>query len=422
MAMIRCSSEGNAAMTTRVLVVDDQQIPRGILASELAEAGFAVVEADDGADAWHKFRHEQPDVVVTDLEMPRSDGMELLARIRRHSEVPVIVFTAFGSVARAVSALKAGADEFVASEDIATTDLVGLVQQAIENQRASATPSSLLDLLPGSSEDISRVRERVQALASLESPVLVSGEPGSGRSRVIQALSAGCRDVGKTVLELDAREFTRAVPLDRVEVVWLRNIEKLAAASQEYWWHRVLPSDRILDHPRLLATTGTGFRGSVLRGEFRADLGRRLLDFEIRVPPLRDRQEDMKKIVSDQLHSIAMEVGRRPASLSGPALQFLREQPWPGNLRDLKRVLRRAVAFSRERIIRRRILEEICQETIISVAAIRGESSAQERENLLEALRIAGGNISRTASHLGRSRGAVYRLIAKHGIRLSSER
>ena len=101
-----------------ILVVDDQLKPRRLLIDELEDAGFAVVEASDGEEAWDMFRRNPPELVITDMMMPKCDGLELLSRIRTHSEVPVIVFSGYGSVQTAAEAIKAGAQEFISSLDV----------------------------------------------------------------------------------------------------------------------------------------------------------------------------------------------------------------------------------------------------------------------------------------------------------------
>ena len=126
-------------MRSSVLVVDDRQSSRRALAAELQDAGFEVIEAEDGSHGWSRFCAHTPDLVITDMVMPNSDGIELLTRIRARSEVPVVVFTAHGSIEAAVTALKGGADEFVASADMEAEELVGLASRLLE----AAAPADL---------------------------------------------------------------------------------------------------------------------------------------------------------------------------------------------------------------------------------------------------------------------------------------
>jgi DNA-binding NtrC family response regulator len=124
-------------MPHTVLVVDDQARARRALAAELEDAGFQVLEAGDGEEAWDCFQNERPDLVITDMVMPRADGLELLSRVRSRSETPVLIFTAYGSVESAVSALKGGAQEFVVSPDVEVEDLVEFVRSALAHRETS---------------------------------------------------------------------------------------------------------------------------------------------------------------------------------------------------------------------------------------------------------------------------------------------
>ena len=133
-------------MDATVLVVDDQEIVRRALATELEDAGFDVVEAGDGKDAWECFQQREPALVVTDVAMPRSDGLELLGRIRGESDVPVIVFTAYGTVDAAVSALKSGADEFVSSEQLEPEEIVELARRLCGGEEPSSELEQLQEL------------------------------------------------------------------------------------------------------------------------------------------------------------------------------------------------------------------------------------------------------------------------------------
>ncbi|GAG14000.1 unnamed protein product, partial [marine sediment metagenome] len=190
-------------MRGTVLVVDDRARPRRALATELEDAGFAVVQAADGAEAWEQFRHHSPDVVITDMVMPRSDGLDLLSQIRSCSDVPVILFTARGSVESAATAFKAGADDFVSSPDVEVEGLVALVERAISGASPSLELGDLEQRLVGRSRAILRLREQISGLAPLRTPVLVSGEPGTGRDTVVRALHELGATADSELLEID---------------------------------------------------------------------------------------------------------------------------------------------------------------------------------------------------------------------------
>ena len=407
-------------MRGTVLVVDDRARPRRALAAELGDAGFTVVEASDGAEGWKAFCRHMPDVVITDLVMPRSDGLELLTRIRSRSDVPVILFTARGSVQSAASAFKAGADDFVASPDVEVEELVEMVASAMGERQQSRELPDLAKRLAGRSEAMTRIRERVSGLAPLFTPVLVSGEPGTGRDSVARAIHELGATAGRQLSKIDAAAFVpgRRIPSDGA--LYLDGVESLTPEAQAHWAERLAKGEAEGSRSgiRLLASTSDHLLSRVRDGSFNADLGAALLRFSIVLPPLRERPEDIPDVADSLVEKIGASVGRK-IRLSGAAREFLSTQRWPGNVRQLQQLLERAIAFSRGRQIRRRVVEEVFAELEQTLASIREEHAIRERDAVLRAIEQTGGNISHTAELLGRSRSAVYRLIRKHGIALT---
>ncbi len=404
-------------MPDTVLVVDDQRHAREALAAELSEAGFSVIEAGDGSEGWEFFRRGRPDLVITDLVMPESDGMELLRRVRAHSETPVILFTAHASVGGAVSALKSGADEFVASSDTDCGELVALVRDTLA-RRDGSEPPSLAQRIVGRSRASRRLRARIAALAPLSAPVLVSGEPGTGRRAVVQALHELGSTAGRHFLRIDAASFGSRDPIPERGAVFLDGVERLSSQGQSVWAAYLDRSPRAEAGARVLATASDRLAVRIAQGKFDARLGRALLRFQIRVPPLRERAEDLGPLADALVERFGAELGRRRLRLSSPAKRLLGSHSWPGNLAELEQVLERAVAFSKGRVIRQEVVADLLAEVEESIASIRDDHAAEQREALLEALRDTGGNVTRTAERLGKSRPAVYRLIERYGIPL----
>ncbi len=407
-------------MRGTVLVVDDRARPRRALAAELGDAGFAVVEAADGAEGWKAFCRHSPDVVITDMVMPRSDGLELLGRIRSRSDVPVILFTARGSVQSAASAFKAGADDFVASPDVEVEELVELVASAMGERRPSRELPDLAKRLAGRGEAMTRIRERVAGLAPLWTPVLVSGEAGTGRDSVALAIHELGATAGQELLKIDAASF---VPGDRIPAtgaVYLDGVGSLTPEAQAHWADRVAKgeADGHRRGVRLLASTSDHLLSRVRDGSFNADLGTALLRFSIELAPLRDHPEDIPDVADSLVEKIGAAVGRK-IRLSGAAREFISTRRWPGNASEMRQLLERAIAFSRGRQVRRKIVEEVFAELEQTLASIREQHSIRERAAVLRAIEQTGGNISHAAEVLGRSRSAVYRLIRKHGIALT---
>jgi DNA-binding NtrC family response regulator len=403
-----------------VLVVDDRARPRRALATELGDAGFEVVEAADGAEAWERFCERPPDVVITDLVMPRSDGLDLLSRIRSRSDVPVILFTARGSVASAASAFKAGADDFVSSPDVGIDELVDLVARAARGSHPAQILPALETHLVGSSRAMRRLRERISGLAPLMTPVLVAGEPGTGRDSVVHALNQHGATAGSDLVRIDTRAFTPAGGVPDAAAVYLDGIELLSSEAQTFWAAKVAAAEAggFQSRPRILASAAEPF---VSRDAVYPELRSVLLRFSVEIPPLRTIAEDVPAIADALVGRIGESVGRR-IRLSPSASEFLAAQRWPGNVRQLEQVLQRSVAFSRGRQIRREVVRDILSELEESVASIREQRSAIERDALLRAIQGTGGNVTHAAEILGKSRSAIYRLIEKHGIALTKER
>src|SRR5262245_17046805 len=175
-------------MAPTILVADDQSSTRSHLAARLADAGFSVVEASDGEEAWEQFREHDPDLVLSDLRMPRCDGLELLERVRAQSAVPVILLTAYGDVPTAVRAMKRGAEEFLSFDGLDVNQLIERIRVLVRASEAGGIAAGLARHIVGASPAMQRVRERVAGLLKLRTPAVILGDPGTGRGHVARVL------------------------------------------------------------------------------------------------------------------------------------------------------------------------------------------------------------------------------------------
>lgn len=403
-------------MRSTVLIVDDHEPPRRALARELEDADFAVVEAADGEEAWERFQRHAPDVVVTDLMMPRSNGQSLLERIRLRSDVPVILFSAFGSVDRAVTALKAGADDFVSSCDNDVDSLVERVRQALAGRCRVPAPAGMEGRLVGGSPAMRRVRERVASLAPLRTPVLIAGEPGTGRDTVARALHDFGSSAGGQMLRIDCTSPSPETRPGDCSAVYLDAVEALPPQAQGRWLKYLALSEGrpCAGAPRLLASAADPLLEGG-DGGFEPALRELLLRFVIVLPPLRDRREDIPALADALVERLAGAMGRS-VRLSPASREFLAGQSLPGNARELELLLERAVAFCSGPVIRTDLLQQVLAEAGESLGRVRDRRGRREREALLEALEASGGNITQAAERLGKSRSSVYRLLEKHGL------
>jgi DNA-binding NtrC family response regulator len=405
-----------------VLVVDDQLQPRRLLIDELEQAGFIVTAASDGEEAWQSFCQQAPDVVITDMAMPRCDGLELLRRIRSKSEVPVIVFSGYGSIESATDAFKAGADEFVSSLDLEIEELVDLVRRSIRSPLTPPNPTDLKARLVGDSSIIERLRWQLSGLAPLGAPVFVSGEQGSGRSGVIETLhELGFSSMGSLTLA-DAGTFAPPCNLSAPGAIHLRDIENLSPKAQEYWVSRLLKAQEVGFEGRLRVFVSTSLPISDLVADgFDPELLRLLTRFHVEVPPLHSYAEDIPQIAQALVQQIGSSLGRSRIRLSPAALEFLSSYRYPGHVNQLTQILERAIAFTRGRVIRRDALKDIVADFDHSVSSIRDQKRALERQRVLQAIRESGGNIAQAADLLSKSRAAVYRLMHKYDIPLKRD-
>jgi two-component system response regulator GlrR len=403
-------------------VVDDRRSSRRALAAELEDAGFEVIEAEDGSHAWSRFCARAPDLVITDMVMPNSDGIDVLTRIRARSEVPVVVFTAHGSNDAAVTALKRGADEFVASAEVEAEELVGLASRLLEGVTPGDLSSRIAERILGESPASQRVRERIAGLATIAEPVSICGEPGTGRDTVARALhELGVTRCGE-FLRVDSSDPTAAGRLPESASIYLDNLDFFSLDAQRYWFERLSAGGRIQSPQlRVFASVSRPLAMAVEERRIDSELARWFLRFEISLPPLRERPEDIPILARSLVERLGQSLGRPGVRLAPEVERRLRKEHWPGNVSELAGILEKLIAFSPAREIRLGDLVEVLAEVKESVASIRERQRMLERQTLIEVLRATGGNVTRAAERLGKSRAAVYRLAEKHGLPLRRE-
>ncbi len=403
-------------MNATVLVVDDQAAARRALAAELEDAGFDVVEACDGDDAWTRFQQQEPALVVTDMAMPRSDGLDLLGRIRSESDVPVIVFTAYGTVDTAVSALKLGANEFVSSAKLEADEIVDLARRMCRSPAQAAVIEQLRERLAGESAAMDQVRHRIAGVAPLRVPVLIEGEEGAGRRTV----ALGMHDLGPffdgEFKEYDAPVFSANRRVPRTGSVYIRNIERLSPQGRKTLAEVMLASTR--EDLRVLVSSALPFAQWARGVDFLPDLVQELARFTIRIPPLRERAADIPAIADAISARFGRALGRGRVRCSAATTRFLASQPWPGNVAQLAGILERCIAYESSSTIGRAAVARLVLEDQESVDRIRTERRQLDRDEVIAALRDTGGNVAQTAELLGRSRQSIYRIMSKNGIRI----
>jgi DNA-binding NtrC family response regulator len=442
-------------MKPRVLVVDDDQGIRYTLREILESSGFAVDEAADGEEALERFAAARADLVITDLRMPKLDGMALLSRLQAESPVPrVVLITAHGSERQAVAAMKAGAFDYF-RKPFEMEELLAVVRRAVESTRLALENEklrcelSLSRSMVFASEAMSRLALLAGRAAPRDVTVLISGESGTGKERLAEAIVAGSRRAEKPFVrfncaaltpELAEAElfghtrgaFTGAVR-SRVGLfgeadggtILLDEISEMAQPLQAKLL-RVLQSgeiravgeerERKVD-VRVLAATNADLLAEVRRGAFREDLYYRLDVVHLRVPPLRERPEDMPLLVRHFLDRFAERFGVASIADPEPLLARFAGHAWPGNVRELENTIERLVALSPDGELDFSLLDGGAKpDTAPKTFGLRERVEAYERGLIVEALKACRSNRSEAARRLGLSRATLHDKLKKYGI------
>ncbi len=270
------------------------------------------------------------------------------------------------------------------------------------------------EALFGTSPAVRRVRQWIRGLAGLKVPVLLSGEHGTGRLSAARLLHDSGQNPSAPFLEVDSRnDPCPSIPLRGT--VFIPDLEQQTFDDQVRWKERMA---KAAEGPRFLFGAGPLLTERVRTPSFDSELAAQLMRFELRLPPLRERTEDLPAICREILVDTCQELGRPLRHLSRGGLRRLGRERWPGNVAELRRVTERLVAFSNQEEITLRDVEAVLDDVRPTVSVLRERQQASERVQLLQHLEETGGNVTATAERMNRSRAAIYRLVEKHGIRL----
>ena len=375
---------------THLLIVDDEKALREAVAERLADHGFAVEQADSGEHALQRLADFAFDVLVTDLRLPGIDGRKVLDAAReRYPDIIAIVITGFGTVKDAVEAIKQGASDFI-TKPFQFDALLHVLNSALEQKRLKSENAYLrsqleerykLDGLVGRSPVMKDLFHLLEIVAATSSTVLITGETGTGKELAARAIhhnsarranrfvAINCSAIPETLLEAElfghARgAFTGAVGtrqgrfeqahkgtlfLDEVGTMSPALQAKLLRVLQEREFERVGDSHTIKVDVRVIAATHSDLEKMVADGAFREDLYYRLNVIPVKLPPLRDRREDIPLLVQHFAQRLSADQGRGPATVSQDAMRKLMAYAWPGNVRQLENAVERALAFSQGR-------------------------------------------------------------------------
>ncbi len=442
-------------MRPRALVVDDDSGVRYTLRGFLEDAELDVDEAEDGVDALEKLASGEHHLVVTDLRMPRMDGMTLLAKIREGASPPIVIMiTAHGSEREAVEAMKLGAFDYF-KKPFEPDELVDVVRRALEpvrlrvdNERL-AGELNLARSMVFASAAMSRLAVLVARVAPRDVTVLITGESGTGKERVAEAIVRAsnrrdrpfvrfnCAAIPAEIADAELfghakGAFTGAVRarsglfreadggtllLDEVGELDARTQAKLLRVLQE---SEVRPVGEDRPQPidvRILAATHRDLGELVKAGSFRDDLYYRLKVVELAVPPLRERSGDVPVLFEHFLARSCERFGVPPPVVPEELLARLVAHAWPGNVRELENTVESLVALSADGELDIALVPgDDAPPEALAAAGLKEKMDAYERGLVVAALKAASGNRSEAARRLGISRATFHEKLHKHGI------
>ncbi|MDQ5987732.1 MAG: Regulatory protein AtoC [Syntrophus sp. SKADARSKE-3] len=453
---------------SKILVVDDELNMRVVLCALLKKEGYEVFAAADGQDALKILKQEEMDVVVTDLKMPKLDGMGLLEKmVDQYSATPVIIITAHGTVATAVDALKKGAFDYI-TKPFEQDDLKNVISKAINtrnlNKEEVFINSDDLDRfgIVGSSEAMVDVFETIERVAPTTTTILITGETGTGKELIANAIHANsprkknplikinCAAIAENLVEselfgYEKGAFTGAVVtkpgrfelahkgtlfLDEVGELPREMQVKLLRVLQEQAFERVGGLRTIKVDVRLITATNRNLILDVKDGRFREDLFYRLNVLPIHLPALRERRDDIPALTTFFIDKFNRKLGRSVTGIDDMATDLLKRYEWPGNIREMENLMERIVLMTKGNTI---TLEDIPLEVkeVVEAAAIlpqdmqdgqfkeiiKSRTGEVEKQMIIRCLEECGGVVTQAAQKLGLSRKGLQLKMIKYNLR-----
>jgi two-component system nitrogen regulation response regulator GlnG len=459
----------------KLLVVDDEAIICHSFRRVFSRPDVEVLTAATVAEGWGRFERDGPDVVVVDLQLPDGSGMDLFERVR-HADPrrPVIFVTAHGTAETAIEAMKRGAFDYL-TKPLDLEQMSGLLARAFDAARlvrgAAALPDDPpADRIVGRTPAVQEVCKQIGRLAPQDANVLILGESGTGKELVARAiyqhsrradrpfLAINCAAIPDALLESELfgherGAFTGAdrqrvgkfeqcadgtLLLDEIGDLPLTAQAKMLRVLQEQTFERVGGTRPIATRVRILAATNQNLERLIAAGRFREDLYYRLNVAAVRVPPLRERREDIPELAHHFLFRYAREAGRDVAAFEPDALDLLRRAEWPGNVRQLQNAIRAAVFQTSGSTIRPADLPGLAPaaapggaqmplDLVAAIEAMLGDGAKDvhprvlalvERELLARALQHTGGHQARASELLGINRTTLRHKLRELGLTL----
>ncbi|NJD61667.1 MAG: sigma-54-dependent Fis family transcriptional regulator [Deltaproteobacteria bacterium] len=460
-------------MNRKILLVDDEEIFLRPLAKTILSAGFLVDTASSVPEAREKLASDEFDLVISDVRMPGVDGIEFTRSLHREfPDLPVILMTAYGSIRTAVDAMKAGAGDYLL-KPFEPDEMLLLVRRTLEihdlrvaDQYRTAKNQETFEFrktVVCESGAMRRLQEDVENILALDTTVLLTGETGTGKQLIARGIhysgprkngpliEINCAAIPETLFESELFGFAKGsftgagserkglfqladggtLFLDEIGEVPLSLQTKLLSAIQERRFMRIGGTRQIEVDVRIIAATNKSLEEEVAAGRFRKDLFFRLNVFPLRVPPLRERKEDIPVLGGIFLARFARKCGKRIARISPGSVALLQAYEWPGNVRELENLVERAVIRERgeELVIPADLLFPAGGEDALLFSSDVPFKDAKERvvssfekRYIEEVLKRTGGKLTDAARAAGMDNKNFSEKMKRYGITLDDYR
>lgn len=453
----------------RILIVDDQINTLKVLMAILADEGYDVTKATSGKEALGILRKEEKiDAVLADLKMPGMDGMDFFRSVKEmRGSIPFIIMTAYGTVKSAVQALKEGVTNYLI-KPLDFDELVIMLDKSIREREMATELEKLREItgegktfhhIIGNSRKMKEIFDMVMTVGPTDASILIHGETGTGKELLARAIHAESRRQDKSLVCINSAALTESLLeaelfgyvkgaftgassnrkgrletadrgtlfLDEIGHMSLRLQSKLLRFVQEMVFEPVGSTDSRSVDVRLIAATNLDLQEEIKAGRFLSDLLYRIEVISIRVPPLRERTEDIPLLVENFFKQYAERYQKRVSSVSSAAMNVLLRYPWPGNIRELKNCLARAVILSKGPTLQpedfpdKALTEEAAATEPKGLRSLELPESGirlrdMEIELVRKTLQQCRGNKSLAAQSLGISRKALYEKMERYGI------
>ena len=449
----------------RVLVVDDDEPHAEAVAESLERVGYECVVATSGREGLRLIEEQTFDIIITDLIMEGVGGLEILAKARRElPDAEVVILTGHGTIKTAVTAMQAGATTYL-TKPLDIGELRTRVDKASQSQRVARSNIELQRQLNerfgfegviGNSQAMHTIVARLRQIAPTSASVLITGESGTGKELVAKAIhnnsprrskpfvTLNCAALSDNILESELfghvkGAFTGAdrerkgwfehanggtLFLDEVGDIPLGTQVKLLRALENGEIVRVGTNEPIKVNVRLISATNRDLSDAIARGDFRQDLYHRLKVVSIKMPPLRERREDIDLLIDHFLKEFTTSHDKKISSITAAARRALRQYNWPGNVRELKNVIESMVVTDYDGVLDVDDLTEDLQAISTNVPAERsggadhlvGKSIEDiERHYIMQTLKVTNGNREEAARTLGIGERTLYRKLKEYG-------